>query len=130
MSKRKRAIVHTNLLPLTTTLEPTTQTKLEQLRSFMGDTLPTTTDRYTVQRTNQQYDAAQTAGCNALLARLQSIASLAVEAQQFDPSGDVTIDQLDTIAADLEIAIAIARSLNRDDVYVAETIAKTGQVKR
>src|SRR5687767_12905081 len=46
------------------------------------------------------------------LERLRSIAIQAVEGQQMDPSGDPLMDQLGSIHADIEIAIALNAALN------------------
>lgn len=81
-------------------------------------------------RTESRYDQAQTTACNALLERLRSIAVQAVQGQDMDPSGDPLMDLLSDIQGDLEVAIALNTKLNADIVFEAETIAKTGRVRR
>jgi hypothetical protein len=68
-------------------------------------------------RSQREYDAAQTEKCNRLRALLQSIAALAVDAQDMDPSGDPLTDQLDAIADDLARAQRFQAALQRDDVF-------------
>jgi hypothetical protein len=66
-------------------------------------------------RSQREYDAAQTEKCNRLRAHLQSIALLAVQAQ--DLSGDPLTDLLDDIERDLGLAQRLNAALNSDDVY-------------
>jgi hypothetical protein len=68
-------------------------------------------------RTRREYDAAQTALCNRLRAHLQSLAVLAVQAQDLDPAGDALADLLGDIARDAEMAVRINGALQADDVY-------------
>lgn len=83
--------------------------------------MPTRTDS-----AQARYDAAQTIAVDAVRARLQSIASLAVEAQSAD-CGDPLTDLLTTIADDIEITQAIQNAIQLDDVYRAAAIARTGR---
>lgn len=58
------------------------------------------------------YDERQTEMCNRLRNHLQSIAILAVQAQDLDPSGDPLGDLLGDIARDVEMAQDLNAKLN------------------
>lgn len=62
------------------------------------------------------YDERQTELCNKLRDRLQSIAILAVAAQDLDPSGDPLQDMLSDIETDLEVARNLSIKLNVNEV--------------
>lgn len=73
------------------------------------------------------YDEKQTYACTKLRERLQSIALLAVQAQELDPSGDPLTDLLGDISNDLMVAQWINEDLNADDVDRAVRTAERGR---
>lgn len=64
-----------------------------------------------------QYDEQQTKLCNRLRAYLQSVAALAVQAQELDPSGDALGELLIDIDLDLGKAQRINRALSTNDIF-------------
>lgn len=62
------------------------------------------------------YSQRQTALCNKVREHLQSLAILAVESQEMDPSSDPLRDQLDLIEHDLTCLRGITERLNRNEV--------------
>ena len=61
------------------------------------------------------YDERQTALCNRMRERLQSIAILAVQGQDEDPSGDPLADILALIGDDLAVAVETNNKLQAND---------------